>query len=235
MGRPFVYHDDWTLEHTHDYTTIKDLNRAYNDRFNCDISYGTFKCYVRRLGIKFNTFNYTVEMDDFLRKTYPELGINDTAKLFNETFRTNISAGAIKVRCNKVLGLRVSSEGRRINHSRYSRRSAIGDTAIRNGRKYIKKSEDMFSVQHNWVPYSNYIYELANGPIPEDNYIIHLDRDPLNDSLDNLCCISSATMARMTANDLWFHDKELTRTGVYIAELRGCIKDDRRFDEEDDD
>jgi endogenous inhibitor of DNA gyrase (YacG/DUF329 family) len=56
---------------------------------------------------------------------------------------------------------------------------------IKHGYRYAKRSEKL-------VPYSHIVWSAANGPPPKDCVIHHKDRNPLNNDLSNLQCMTTA-------------------------------------------
>lgn len=69
------------------------------------------------------------------------------------------------------------------------------------------------------------IWEQANGKIPEDCYIMFLDGDRTNLSLDNLKLVKKNDLRTAISSNLTFKNKELTETGLLIAQLKNKEKE----------
>lgn len=80
----------------------------------------------------------------------------------------------------------------------------------------------------NWKQKHVLLWEQANGQVPKNHVIIFLDGDHQNFDLDNLKMISKATNVRLNQNHLRRKNKELTETGVLIAELITTVSSAKR-------
>ena len=63
------------------------------------------------------------------------------------------------------------------------------------------------------------IWEAANGPVPKGHCLIFADSNPMNVTLDNLILITRAQLAVMNKRGLVAGSRELTETGVIIADI----------------
>ena len=81
------------------------------------------------------------------------------------------------------------------------------------GYTEIKISKD------KWVFKHTHIYEKHFGKIQEGNHVIFLDGDKTNFNIDNLKEVTKAQLVVMNRHGLRSNDAELTRTGIYIADL----------------
>ena len=84
------------------------------------------------------------------------------------------------------------------------------------------KSDGMHQIKvgpRKWVYKQRKIYEeYYNVKLKDDEYVIFLDQDRNNFSIDNLKVISRRTSAIMANEKLFFKNKDLTATGVVLAE-----------------
>ena len=71
----------------------------------------------------------------------------------------------------------------------------------------------------NWKQKHRLIWEKEYGPIPEGTIIKFLDGNKRNFDLDNLKAVSRSVNVVMNHRGYLFEDKELTKTGIAIAEL----------------
>ena len=70
-----------------------------------------------------------------------------------------------------------------------------------------------------WRQKHHLIWEAANGPVPKGHCLIFADGDPLNVILDNLLLITRAQLAVMNKRGLIANSKELTESGVIVADI----------------
>lgn len=74
--------------------------------------------------------------------------------------------------------------------------------------------------QTNWIQKHRHVWMQHNGPIPKGQMVTFLDGDRTNCEIENLALISKAENARMNQNKLYSTDRDLTRTGIYVARLK---------------
>lgn len=74
--------------------------------------------------------------------------------------------------------------------------------------------------QVNWKQKQRLIYEQAHGPIPDGCFVKFLDGNNRNFDLDNLHLVSKGVNGVVNKHNLQFEDKELTKVGIAIAELK---------------
>lgn len=63
------------------------------------------------------------------------------------------------------------------------------------------------------------VWESVNGPIPKGCVVIFADKNKFNFDIDNLLLITKRQLLTLNQNKLIKDDKELTKTGVIIADL----------------
>lgn len=71
---------------------------------------------------------------------------------------------------------------------------ATGFIAVRSDRngqqsRWIKVRDDG-PPRYRWAPYARSLWEREHGPVPHGHFIAHDDNDSMNDSLENLICIT---------------------------------------------
>ena len=72
---------------------------------------------------------------------------------------------------------------------------------------------------NKWKLKHRVLWEKENGKIPKGYTLIFADRDKSNIKIDNLILISRHKLLIMNNNNLIKNDKELTKTGLIIADL----------------
>lgn len=85
------------------------------------------------------------------------------------------------------------------------------------------KEPNVWKLKHR-ILYEKY----HNVKLTSDDMIIFADQNKLNFEKDNLILISKRKSLTMVTNKLFFKDKELTKTGVNIAELIIKINEKRK-------
>lgn len=91
----------------------------------------------------------------------------------------------------------------------------IGDEfTAKNGYVYIKIEEP-----NKWVQKQRYIWEKYHGEIPKGYSIIFLDQNKTNFNINNLMMVRSKDKLVAKNKKLFSNDKELTKTGIYVAQL----------------
>lgn len=87
---------------------------------------------------------------------------------------------------------------------------------------YIEvKTED----PNKWELKHRVVYKQHYGEIPKGYNVIFADRDKRNFDIENLMLISKAQMLILNKNNLIYTDKELTKTGVNIANVMLKIRE----------
>jgi hypothetical protein len=67
------------------------------------------------------------------------------------------------------------------------------------------------------------IWEEANGKVPKGHVVIFADGNQNNFDLDNLLLVSRKELGVMNASGLCFNNRELTKTGKAIADIKLLI------------
>jgi hypothetical protein len=80
----------------------------------------------------------------------------------------------------------------------------------------------------NWKPKHRIIWERAYGKIPRGHVVIFADGNRLNVTLDNLMLVSRGELAVMNRRGLVSNDKDLTRAGKTIADIKLLITKRKR-------
>jgi hypothetical protein len=80
----------------------------------------------------------------------------------------------------------------------------------------------------NWKAKHRIIWEKAHGKIPRGHAVIFADGDKRNFALDNLLLVSRKELAVMNSQRLISGDRDLTRAGKAVADIRILIAERRR-------
>ena len=99
---------------------------------------------------------------------------------------------------------------------------------IRDGYKEIKVADP-----NKWQLMHRVIWEKTHGTIPKDHVIIFADGNIQNLCIENLLCITRNQLARLNQNKLIGKTKELTETGLLVADLITKIHERKKGKEQD--
>jgi hypothetical protein len=88
------------------------------------------------------------------------------------------------------------------------------------GYAMVKIDNQPHDNKKNWKPKHSVIWENAHGAIPKGSVVIFADGDKSNFALDNLLLISRGELAVMSHCGLFSPDRELTKAGKLIADIK---------------
>ncbi|MCP1103735.1 hypothetical protein M2454_003086 [Aequitasia blattaphilus] len=183
---------------------------------------------------------YTQEEKDYLAEIVPGRSRDEITEMFNAKFGTNINIKALSSAYKRfglstgrtgyfVKGQAAHNKGKKMSPATYERckgtmfkkgnvpknHKRVGSERVsRDGYYEIKVAEP-----NKWRAKHLIEWESHNGMIPKGKVIIFLDGDPTNYEIDNLAMIDRATHVRLNQSNLRSTDKELTKTGVAVAQL----------------
>lgn len=125
-----------------------------------------------------NYHKYTKEQDDWLKDNIQGTPYKELAKMFNKTFKVNITSSKLRDKCY-YMGLKNNVNGQFKKGYEPHNVECIGTVSNWNGY-YVIKTNDGWDYMHK------YIYKFFNGEIPIDHEIVFLDGNKENLSIDNL-------------------------------------------------
>lgn len=156
------------------------------------------------------------EEDDFLREYYPDHGYYATHKELNEQFSTQRTLRAVKNRVY-ALGLYLSADTlhkKQLQHVAQwgKKKQDIG---------YVNPDTGMIKTKDGWKRLG------ALLGVPKGFYAVHLDGDKTNNNPENIAIISKKTNMRMTINDFWSEDRNITKAGLLCCKLEEILEEDK--------
>lgn len=216
--------DEWIIEHYNDMPLTK-LLVLFNERFNSKRTYAVLKQRCRKtLHLTHYTFGeqrvWSDEYDEWLKMNIDSHSRKGLTDAFNKCFGTHMSEDSIKVRCNKILGLRFSDNKERLSKLHSDGHAPIGNVIVTKQGYCLIKGED-----RKYHPAGKYLYEQANGKIPKGAQIVFLDGDRTNLSLDNIYCVSGKVERELNKKRWRFNDPEMTLTAIKVCELFYLLKE----------
>lgn len=227
--RKLPYNDEWILEHSHQYRSYRELAEAHNRLFNTDFSRAQMKNHANLiLGIRMDSYWYTNEMKDWIRKEYPKEGSSDEkARKFNEIFGTTRSGHSIREMARR-LGVSLSEDALQdykkkskehiCNYNRTVRAKPIG---------YVGRPSNgypMVKTENGWISQARYEYLQNHEGIRNGDVIIFLDGNVHNVGENNLMAIPQKWQALMTFNKFWSKHPKITETGIKWCELKDVLE-----------
>lgn len=212
-GKHLEWDDAWIEARWDSVRNWLTLCREYNETHGTDRKYNTFKAHCNReLGLN---YHYTEEQKGWLKENFPHLGRCKTSVEFEKKFGQYRSPQAIKIYCNKVLGLRVTRERKaEIAVENTGRHHPVGTVMIVGNNGLCEKTEC------GWER----IADRVVGKAPSGYRIVHLDGDITNNRIENLKHLSFAHCALMTRYNFWSSNPEITETAIKWCDLHETVR-----------
>lgn len=165
-------------------------------------------------------FIATEEQSEFIKNNVKGLGNAELANLFNEKFGTDVTM--IQIRTFKENhNLKSGLDGRFKKGHKPVNYRPVGSERI-NIYGYI---EVKVADPNKWRLKHRVVWEEHHGEVPNGYSILFLDRNKQNLDINNLVLVSKKQLAFLNNNKLIKEDKELTKTGLIIADLLIKISD----------
>lgn len=164
---------------------------------------------------------YTEEEKYWLCENYPNLGIKETARQFNEKFNRNKKPKTIQRYCTQSLNLCVTQDY--LDNKRYWFTSPVG-TVSKNCR-----GEWKIKTENGWELLTRSMFKN----IPKGYIIVHLDCDKDNNSKENLVMIKNGVQTTLRNWGMWSENAKITETALKWYELYELLKNDYLLESEE--
>ena len=181
---------------------------------------------------------FTEEQHVFMKKYIPGHHHSEIAEEFKKRFEQKITTDQVRSYCRNHK-IKTGFSGRfekghiPMNKGKKTQtKGRMAETQFKKGQPAINKLPIGTEVvkgdgyvwvkieePNKWKQKHRIVWEEKNGPIPEGMLITFLDGDRTNCSLDNLQLITQRTNQIMNRKNLRTESKELTQTGIAIANL----------------
>lgn len=138
----------------------------------------------------------------------------ELTELFNKKFGRNLTQkqiAQIKISNKLTSGIKTQFKKGQKPHNYKSVGSEFVDKF---GYTWIKVAEP-----NEWRHKQLFIWEQVNGKIPDGYSVIFLNKDKTDFSLENLMLVRDKEKLVMKNKKLLYEDRELTKTGLLIAEI----------------
>ncbi|MGU9097373.1 HNH endonuclease signature motif containing protein [Clostridium perfringens] len=188
-------------------------------------------------------FIATEEQAEFIKNNVKGLGNAELAKLFNEKFGTDVTMVQIRT-FKKNHNLKSGLDGRfkkghtPFNKGKKGEFKGSKETWFKKGHKPVNYKpigservnvdgyiEIKVADPNKWRLKQRVVWEEHHGEIPNGYLVLFLDRNKQNLDINNLILVSKKQLAFLNKNKLIKEDKELTKTGLIIADLLIKISD----------
>lgn len=179
-------------------------------------------------------FIATEEQAEFIKNNVKGLGNAELAKLFNEKFGTDVTITQIRSFKNNR-NLKSGLDGR---FKKGVCAKGCEATQFKKGHKPVNYKpvgseriniygyiEVKVADPNKWRLKHRVVWEEYYGEIPNGYSILFLDRNKQNLDINNLILVSKKQLVFLNKNKLIKEDKELTKTGLIIADLLIKISD----------
>ncbi len=166
---------------------------------------------------------YSEEEKLFIKNNYKGISSQELADRFNAFFNKNITSRQMHW-YKKSHGLRSGVKTCFVKGEKPHNYKPIGSEFIcKDGYTFVKVADP-----NTWVHKQLYIYEKHYGKIPKNHSVIFADGNKNNFKLENLLLVETKEKLMMKNKHLIFDDKDLTKTGLLIAQLINASAERRK-------
>ncbi|GIQ67430.1 HNH endonuclease [Xylanibacillus composti] len=235
----------------------QDIADMFNEKFGAQVTASQIKSYkanhMIRSGVKSRRTVpqglFNCEQIEFIKKHVAGLHNQELAELINNEFNLSITVRQLKT-WKKNHGLSSGLKGTEgkappnkgtrglynVGGNKTSFKSGqrpvnykpVGYERIDRDGYVLVKVRDDGPWHKRWRHKHRILWESANGPIPKGHVLIFLDQNKQNIELDNLILIPQSKLPTLNKKGLLYHDAELTKTGIIIADLYQKIGERKR-------
>lgn len=158
---------------------------------------------------------FTEEEKQFIKDNYKGISTSELTKLFNKRFNKSEDKEVIK-NYKTHNGLKTGLDGRFKKNQKAPNHKPVGYEFIskNDGYTYVKIAEPS-----TWDLKQRVIYKQHYGEIATEDSIVFADQNKQNFDIDNLILVKRKVKLMAKNKRLFFDDKELTKTGMLIAEV----------------
>lgn len=162
-----------------------------------------------------NRIVLTDEQKEYLKSILEDYSSKEVIELIYKKYNILLNISKVKHYRERWNIKRKENSGRYKKGHSGTRTKNIGDEFVDSeGYIHIKIKEP-----NVWVEKQRYVYEKYYGTIPDGFHVIFLDQDKTNCNIENLKLVSNKTKLIAKNRHLLTKDKELTETGLLVAEL----------------
>lgn len=170
------------------------------------------------------SLKFTQEMRNYIIQNIPKMPGKELTEKFNKKFNTSYSKRYLQKQ-GRLLGVNGLSGDFKKGMKAWNVKP-IGTERLDKNKNFIeikvKEGKDVNDFNECWERKHRYMYKKYHGEIPKNCVIIFLNRDRKDFSKENLVAVDEDVF-RLASSALLIPkepcDKEITRTGIMIAEL----------------
>ena len=167
-------------------------------------------------------FRFTKEQRQFIFDNYKNITTYQLQEMFNKHFNSNIRYKTFR---NFLLNNHLKNDV---------------DTRFKKGEDNLNYKPNGYERVYNHMGLKEILVKVDNckyetkqrliykekfGNIPNNHTVIFLDGNRNNFNIDNLALVSKKQVRVMCLFDLFYNDKELTKTGIILANLKLKVKE----------
>ena len=158
---------------------------------------------------------FTEEEKQFIKDNYKGITTPELTKLFNKRFNREEDNEVIR-NYKKHNGLKTGIDTRFKKNQVAHNHKPVGSEFVSksDGYTYVKIAEP-----NTWDLKQRVIYKQYYGDIATEDSIVFADQNKQNFDIDNLILVKRNVKLMAKNKKLFFEDKELTKTGMLIAEV----------------
>ena len=232
-----------------DETSLEELRGLFNANFNTNYTSRTIRWYTSKLGLK-HSHVYSKEELAFIEEHSPNMTSESFAELFNKTFNTSISAGALKQKRVKMKIFIPNSGSYKKGEKPWSRVHggyevwynkvmSVDPSSHLDGHRVTQKPHEIGHVRYavggkykqikteeGWEYLHRAVWKDNFGDISEDENIIFADGNPDNVAPSNLRKVSNHIKSMIVPSN--FHKSkcpELLDTAILYCELKTLLEE----------
>lgn len=172
----------------------------------------------------------TSEEKQFIRENYMNITTPKLTKIMNEHFNRIFDNEVVR-NYKKHQGLKTGINTQFKKNQKAHNHKPVGSEFIckKDGYTYVKIAEP-----NTWDLKQRVIYKKAFGDIPTEKSVVFADGNKQNFDLDNLVLVDRKIKLMAKNKRLFYKDKDLTKTGLLIAELICRSSEVRKKNEQKD-
>lgn len=155
---------------------------------------------------------------EYLKQIIPSNFSKDIIDLYYKKFKitlTQYQLRKFKEKYNVKCGVYGGIDGRFKKGQTPHNKKKIGDEFIsKDGYTFIKVEEP-----NTWIHKQQYVYEQYYGKLSKGFSVVFLDKNKTNFDIDNLKAVPNDIKLTAKNLKLFYDNKEMTKTGLLVAEL----------------
>ena len=201
--------------------STQEIINLFNKKFNRILGVHQVKNLKRRYNLKSGRNRlYNPEQINYLKSIIKGHTTQEIINLMYEKYNIKLTKEQIKNFKNYYhISSDVDTKWQK-GRTPYNKKSIGTEITTKDGYILVKVAEPSeYKFKHQ------IIWEQHYGKIPKGHYVIFLDQDRTNYDINNLKLVKKEDLMMACGKKLFFKNKELTETGLLIAQLTNKMKE----------